>query len=54
MPWRIEDELKALDADYIQAGLCRGFAIRDGNLVTGQQNFSGSETADLILETLGR
>jgi putative intracellular protease/amidase len=31
-----------------------GFAIRDGNLVTGQQNFSGSETAELILETLGR
>ena len=54
MPWRIEDELKALGANYIQAGLWRGFAIRDGNLVTGQQNFSGSETADLILETLGR
>jgi putative intracellular protease/amidase len=54
MPWRIEDELKALGANYIQAGLWRGFAIRDGNLVTGQQNFSGSETAELILETLGR
>jgi putative intracellular protease/amidase len=54
MPWRIEDELKALGANYIQAGLWRGFAIRDGNLITGQQNFSGSETAELILETLGR
>jgi putative intracellular protease/amidase len=54
MPWRIEDELKALGANYIQAGLWRGFAIRDGNLVTGQQNFSGTETAELILETLGR
>jgi putative intracellular protease/amidase len=32
----------------------RGFAIRDGNLVTGQQNFSGGETARLIIETLGR
>jgi putative intracellular protease/amidase len=54
MPWRIEDELKALGANYIQAGLWRGFAIRDGNLVTGQQNFSGGESADLIVETLGR
>jgi putative intracellular protease/amidase len=54
MPWRIEDELKALGANYIQAGLWRGFAIRDGNLVTGQQNFSGAETAQLILESLGR
>jgi putative intracellular protease/amidase len=54
MPWRIEDELKALGANYIQAGLWKGFAVRDGNLVTGQQNFSGGETAELIVETLGR
>jgi len=54
MPWRIEDELKKLGANYIQAGLWKGFAVRDGNLVTGQQNFSGGETADLIIETLGR
>jgi putative intracellular protease/amidase len=54
MPWRIEDELKKLGANYIQAGLWKGFAIRDGNLITGQQNFSGGETADLIIETLGR
>jgi putative intracellular protease/amidase len=54
MPWRIEDELKALGANFIQAGLWKGFAVRDGNLITGQQNFSGGETADLIVETLGR
>ncbi len=54
MPWRIEDELKALGANFIQAGLWRGFAIRDGNLITGQQNFSGGDTADLIIDTLGR
>jgi putative intracellular protease/amidase len=54
MPWRIEDELKALGANFIQAGLWRAFAIRDGNLITGQQNFSGAETAELIIETLGR
>ena len=54
MPWRIEDELKALGANYIQAGLWKGFAVRDGNLITGQQNFSGTETAALIIEALGR
>lgn len=54
MPWRIEDEMKNLGANYIQAGLWRGFAYRDGNLVTGQQNFSGSETARLVIESLGR
>jgi putative intracellular protease/amidase len=54
MPWRIEDELKALGANYIQAGLWRGFAVRDGNLITGQQNFSGSEFAALVIDTLGR
>lgn len=53
MPWRIEDELKKLGANYIQAGLWRGFAIRDGNLITGQQNFSGSETAEEVVKALG-
>ncbi|MBI1403298.1 MAG: type 1 glutamine amidotransferase domain-containing protein [Porphyrobacter sp.] len=53
MPWRIEDELKALGANYIQAGLWRGFAVRDGNLVTGQQNFSGAETAAEVIRALG-
>lgn len=54
MPWRIEDELERIGANYVQAGLFRGFAVRDGNLVTGQQNFSGGETAELVIETLGR
>jgi putative intracellular protease/amidase len=54
MPWRVEDELRKIGANYIQSGLWRGFAVRDGNLITGQQNFSGQETAELIVETLGR
>lgn len=54
MPWRIEDELRKLGANFVQGGLWRGFAVRDGNLVTGQQNFSGAETARLVLEALGR
>lgn len=54
MPWRIEDEMKRIGANYVRAGMWRGFAVRDGNLVTGQQNFSGEETARLVLETIGR
>jgi putative intracellular protease/amidase len=53
MPWRIEDELKKIGANYIQAGLWRGFATRDGNLISGQQNFSGTETAETVAEALG-
>jgi putative intracellular protease/amidase len=53
MPWRIEDEVKRLGGVYTQGGLWRGFATRDGNLVTGQQNFSGSETAELVVQALG-
>ena len=53
MPWRIEDRLKSLGANYVQAGLWRGFAVRDGNLITGQQNFSGEETARRVVAALG-
>lgn len=54
MPWRIEDEMKRLGANFVQAGIWRAFAVRDGNLITGQQNFSGGETAERIVEALGR
>lgn len=53
MPWRIEDQLKVIGANYIQAGLWRSFAVRDGNLITGQQNFSGEDTARLVIRALG-
>jgi putative intracellular protease/amidase len=53
MPWRIEDEVKKLGGNYVQAGLWRGFAVRDRNLITGQQNFSGSETALAVVRAIG-
>ena len=53
MPWRIEDELRQLGANYVRAGRWRGFAVRDGNLITGQQNFSGGETAEAVISALG-
>lgn len=52
MPWRIEDELRALGANYVQAEPWQGFAVRDGNLITGQQNFSGADTAAQIIDAL--
>lgn len=53
MPWRIEDRLRQIGANYVQAGLWRSFAVRDGNLITGQQNFSGEATARAVIEALG-
>jgi putative intracellular protease/amidase len=54
MPWRVEDEMRRLGANYVRAGAWRGFAVRDGNLITGQQNFSGTETAGLVVQALGQ
>ena len=53
MLWRIEDAMREAGANYVQAGLWRSFAVRDGNLITGQQNFSGGETAQLVIRALG-
>ena len=55
MPWRIEDELKALGANYVEAGAFgRALPCATATWLTGQQNFSGAETARLLIETLGR
>ncbi len=52
MPWRLEDTLRERGANYIQAGLFKPFAIRDGRLVTGQQQYSGRAVADIVLSML--
>jgi len=53
MPFRIEDEAKKLGANFITGGLFKPFAVRDGHLITGQQQYSGAETANLVIEALG-
>ena len=53
MPWRIEDAAKERGANYIQAGRFKHFAVRDGRLITGQQQYSGAEVARLVIEALG-
>jgi putative intracellular protease/amidase len=53
MPWRLEPTLKERGANYVSAGLFKAFAIRDGRLVTGQQQYSGRRVAQLVIEMLG-
>jgi putative intracellular protease/amidase len=53
MPFRIEDEAKGRGANYIQAGLFKAFAVRDMNLITGQQQYSGRKVAELVIGALG-
>jgi putative intracellular protease/amidase len=53
MPFRIEDEAKARGANFIQAGLFKPFAVRDQNLITGQQQYSGEKVAQAVVEALG-
>jgi putative intracellular protease/amidase len=52
MPFRIEDEARALGADFVTAEPFRPFAVRDGNLITGQQQNSGRKTAELVIAAL--
>ncbi|NBB73874.1 MAG: type 1 glutamine amidotransferase domain-containing protein [Bacteroidetes bacterium] len=53
MPFRIEDEARQRGAHYVTNGPFKPFAIRDGRLITGQQQYSGTETAHLVIEALG-
>ncbi len=53
MPWRIEDAARERDANYIAAGLFKPFVVRDGRLITGQQQYSGRKVAQLVIQTLG-
>lgn len=52
MPFRIEDEARRLGADFRAAPAFTGHALRDGNLITGQQQHSGAAVAALVLEML--
>jgi putative intracellular protease/amidase len=54
-PFWIEDEAKRLaNTNFIVAGRFRPHAVRDGNLITGQQQYSAAAAARLIVEALGR
>ncbi len=53
MPYRVEDELRERGANFVQAGLFKAFAVRDQNLITGQQQYSGTKVAELVIQALG-
>ena len=53
MPFRLEDELKGRGANYVQGGLFKAFAVRDGRLITGQQQYSARKVAGILIEALG-
>ncbi len=52
MPFRIEDEATQLGAKFVTQPAFTPNAVRDGHLVTGQQQNSGAETARLVLSAL--
>ncbi len=54
-PFWIEDEARKIDGtNFITAGPMAAFAIRDGNLVTGQQQNSSGAAAREVIAALGR
>lgn len=54
-PFWIEDEAQDIeDTNFIVQSMFKPFAVRDGNLITGQQQYSGTAAAELVIETLGK
>jgi putative intracellular protease/amidase len=53
MPWRVEDALRERGANYIQGGLFKAFVVRDGRLITGQQQYSSRKVAQAVIEAMG-
>ena len=53
-PFRIEEEAKKIpNTNFIVSGRFKPHAVRDGHLLTGQQQYSGSAAARLLVEALG-
>jgi putative intracellular protease/amidase len=53
-PFWIEDEARKLEnTNFIVNGRFKPHAVRDGNLITGQQQYSGGAAARLMIEALG-
>jgi len=52
MPWRIEDELIRLGANFEKSDNWQPFVVVDGNLITGQQNMSGAVVAKAVIDKL--
>jgi putative intracellular protease/amidase len=53
MPWRVEDALKERGANYVHGGLFKAFVVRDGRLITGQQQYSSRMVTRAVIEAMG-
>lgn len=54
-PFWIEDEARKIEGtNFVVQSMFKPFAVRDGNLITGQQQYSGAAAADLVIDALGR
>ena len=52
-PFRIEDEARKMpNSRFEVAHMFDSFALKDGNLITGQQQNSGAKAAELVLQAL--
>lgn len=52
-PFRIEDEAhKIANTSFVTGAPFSSFAVKDGNLITGQQQNSGAKAARLVIEAL--
>jgi putative intracellular protease/amidase len=51
-PWLLEDRLRISGAHYVVKPAWTPHVVVDGNLVTGQQNYSAGVTADGVLKQL--
>jgi putative intracellular protease/amidase len=52
VPFLLETRLRALGATIEKAPDFQPFAVRDGNLITGQNPASSEQVAELVLEAL--
>ncbi|MFN0114064.1 MAG: type 1 glutamine amidotransferase domain-containing protein, partial [Paracoccaceae bacterium] len=54
-PFRIEEEARKIPGtNFTVQSRFKPFAVRDGNLITGQQQYSGAAAAELVIAALGR
>jgi len=51
-PWLLEDRLRISGARYVAKAAWTPHVVVDGNLVTGQQNYSAGVTAEAVLKQL--
>ena len=54
-PFRIEDRARTIEnTNFVVDSMFKPFAVRDGNLITGQQQYAGAAAARLVIDALGR